>query len=152
MMAGLGRAGELEGDYRLDTQLTLDLTVGAQHLLRNLADVGELRIDHLRAARLGNLAEKHIRFRRRHAVVVLHPIDHFLESDAHCIFKRPRTANCADMGRRFDPRPCHPLRGFLDAGAYREYGCDFNRSHAVALAIPLDGVAVAQEEMCTLTM
>ena len=54
----------------------------------DLADVSVFRIDHLRAACFRDLAKQHVSFGGRNLPVILHPIDHFLEGNAHGVFQR----------------------------------------------------------------
>lgn len=44
--------------------------VGFENCLRNLTNIGKLRIHHLRAPGFGNLAQEHVCFRRRNSVIV----------------------------------------------------------------------------------
>ena len=76
--------------------------------LRKLADVRELRVDHLRAARIRHLSQQHIRLRARHSILFLEPIDHLFEGDAEGVVKRAGAAHGANVCRRLDARPSQP--------------------------------------------
>ena len=51
------------------------------------------------------------------------------------------------VGRRLDARPGQPRRRRRQRDAHLELGRDLDRAHADALAVALDGVAVAEEQM-----
>ena len=119
----------------------------AQMLSRDLANVCKFRIDHLRAARLGNLAKKHIGFRLRKAVVVGEPIDHLLEGDPHSVLKRPGAADCRNMGRRLDPRPSHALGFIAQLRAQRHAGANLGRADPDAFPVALQRVTIADIEL-----
>ena len=95
-------------DFAPARALAVDGTARAlpagQILLRKLADVGELRVDHLRATCLRHLSQQHIRLRARPSVLFLEPIDHLYAGDAEGIVKRAGATHGAYVGRRLDAR------------------------------------------------
>ena len=121
--------------------------VAVQDVLPDRADVAVFGIDHLGAARLGDLGEQQISVGRRNAPVVLHPVDQLLEGDAHGVLERPGAADRAVVGRGLDARPGHARRRLGKPDPDAQLGCDLDGAHADALAVALDRVAVAEEQM-----
>src|ERR1700739_4688431 len=62
--------------------------ISGEDALVDLADISVFRIDHLRAACFRDLAKQHVSFGGRNLPVILHPIDHLLEGNAHGVFQR----------------------------------------------------------------
>ena len=62
--------------------------ISGEDALVDLADVSVFRVDHLRAACFRDLAKQHVSFGGRNLPVILHPIDHLLEGNAHGVFQR----------------------------------------------------------------
>src|SRR5260221_4817237 len=67
---------------------SISTEISGEDALVALADVSVFRVDHLRAACFRDLAKQHVSFGGRNLPVILHPIDHLLEGNAHGVFQR----------------------------------------------------------------
>src|SRR5260370_6997373 len=54
------------------------------------------------------------------------------------------------MGRRFDARMIQPGWRLLERDLYGQRRSNFDGSHAIAFTVALNGVAIAEKEMCSL--